>query len=267
MAYAIVAVIILIIDQAVKYWTTLNIAVGDTHAFIPGILELTNVHNNGAAYGIFSDANARWIFVALTIIFSIVIIWALSKDIIAGKMGRLTIVLVLAGGFGNCIDRIINGYVVDMFHFTLPLSFPVFNSDYPVFNVADMFISICGILFCIWLIFHKRPEKEKASPKAHETHEKPVRTPDYMAQMEKPVAEAKIELSRPAVKPAAPTQQPRSANFGADPFADWNAPESTVPAAPAAPAAAPAQPAKPAAAKKSEDEFSLDSIMAEFKDL
>lgn len=264
MAYAIVVVIILIIDQAIKYWTTLNIAVGDTHAFIPGILELTNLHNDGAAYGLLSGANARWIFVALTIVFSIVIIWALSKNVIAGKMGRWTIVLVLAGGLGNCIDRIINGEVVDMFHFLLPKSFPVFNLDYPVFNLADMFISICGVLFCIWLIFHKRPKKEKVGPKVHEAHEKPVRTPDYMAQIEKPVAEAKIELSRPAVRPAAPAQQPSSASFGADAFADWNAPESP---APSAPSAAPAQPAKPAAAKKSEDEFSLDSIMAEFKDL
>ncbi|NCC66724.1 MAG: signal peptidase II [Clostridia bacterium] len=264
MAYAIVAVIILIIDQAVKYWTTLNIAMGDTQAFIPGILELTNLHNSGAAYGLFSEANARWIFVALTIVFSIVIIWALSKNVIAGKMGRWTIVLVLAGGLGNCIDRIINGEVVDMFHFILPLSFPVFNSDYPVFNLADMFISICGVLFCIWLIFHKRPKKEKVGPKVHETHDKPVRTPDYMAQMEKPVAEAKIELSRPAVKPATPAQQPNSVAFGADTFSDWNIPESS---AASAPAPVPAQQPKPATAKKPGDEFSLDSIMAEFKDL
>ena len=263
MAYAIVLVIILIIDQAVKYWTTLNIALNDTHSFIPGVLELTNVHNPGAAYGLLSDANARWIFVALTLAFTILVIWILSKGIISGKMGRWTIILVLSGGLGNCIDRIINGYVVDMFHFTLPESFPVFNSGYPVFNVADMFISICGALFCIWLIFHKQPKKEKAAPEIRETREKPVRT-DYISQMEKPVAEAKIELSRPAVRPAAPAQQPSPASFGSDPFADWNAPDS---AAVPAPAAAPAQQPKPAAAKKPGDEFSLDSIMAEFKDL
>lgn len=266
MVYAIVAVLVLIIDQAVKYWTTLNLAEGATQTFIPNIVELTNLHNDGAAYGLLSGADARWIFVALTIVFAIFIIYLLSKDVISGKMGKWTIVLVLAGGLGNCIDRIINGYVVDMFHFT----FPVFGRDYPVFNVADMFVSVCGVLFCLWLIFHKRPEPVAETAGSAEQRQRAAATPDYMSQMQKPVAEARVELSEPEPVAQAPRRPAATMpTMGADPFAEFGGP--VQPARPAAqPAAQPAPrpAAAPAAApKKSEDEFSLDSIMAEFKDI
>lgn len=266
MVYAIVAVIILIIDQAVKYWTTLNLAENATQDFIPNILELTNVHNDGAAYGLFSGEGARWIFVGLTVVFAILIIYLLSKDVISGKMGKWTIVMVLAGGLGNCIDRVINGYVVDMFHF----QFPVFGRDYPVFNVADMFISVCGVLFCIWLIFHKREPKAAVDAAASAQRQRAAATPDYMSQLEKPVAEAKVELAEPEyieqpVRRQAPTM-PSIPTRGADPFAEFTAPAQPTRPAPqpmAKPQAAPA----PAAPKKSGDEFSLDSILAEFKDI
>lgn len=272
MAYAIVAVIILILDQAVKYWTTVNIALNDSMSFIPGFIELTNIHNEGAAYGIFKGMT--WLFIPLTIIFVIAVIYMLVKNVIDGKFGRWTILMVMAGGIGNLIDRIINGKVVDMFHFV----FPVFGRDYPVFNVADMFISICGVLFCIWLIFHKSPKEETANgapvKKAPKQPVRPVRGPDYMAQLQKPIAEAKVELSSPNRTAEAPVQTlPKSD----DVFAEWSA--STVTGKAADPISRPAQgaadsqearPAKASAEtnakKNSDDDFSLESIMAEFKD-
>ena len=64
MLYAIVAVLILILDQATKYWTTLNIALDTgTKDFIPGVVHFANIHNYGAAYGFLQ--NARWFFVIL----------------------------------------------------------------------------------------------------------------------------------------------------------------------------------------------------------
>lgn len=261
MAYAIVAVIILILDQAVKYWTTVNIALNDTASFIPGFIELTNIHNPGAAYGLLKGFT--WLFIPLTIIFVVAVIVMLSKNIIKGQFGRWTIVLVMAGGIGNCIDRIINGYVVDMFHFV----FPVFGRDYPVFNVADMFISVCGVLFCIWLIFHKEPKKETVdggrARRAPKHPERPVKGPDYMSQLQKPVAEAKVELNAPARAAEAPAQPMRRTPD--DAFAEWSG--SAVTGKPAEPTVQTQPENAPAkSAKKSDDEFSLESIMAEFKD-
>lgn len=157
MIYAIVVVLVLIADQAMKYWTTKNIllgAVGDAcKELIPGFVHITNVHNYGAAFSILQ--NARWPLVLVTVVFVIAIIVLISREIIHTPFGRWTATLVMAGAIGNCIDRILYGYVVDMFEFEF--------FSFPVFNVADIFITICGIAFCIHLIFHNEPEAVKAA--------------------------------------------------------------------------------------------------------
>ena len=146
MLYAIVAVIVLILDQGLKYWTTVNIALdGTTRELLPGVVHLTNIHNSGAAFGLLDSVSfARWLFVILTVIFVIVVIVLVAAKTIKGGFGRWMAVLVVAGAIGNCIDRVLHGYVVDMFE----LEFMTF----PVFNVADIFITVCGILFCVYII-------------------------------------------------------------------------------------------------------------------
>ena len=155
MIYAIVTVLILIADQAVKFWTTKNIllnAVGDDCVrLIDGVVHMTNVHNAGAAFGILQDA--RWPLTVISAVFVILIIVLINKEIIHTRFGRWTAIMVVAGALGNCIDRLLYGYVVDMFEVEF------FN--FAVFNVADIFITVGGILFCIHLIFHKEPEAVK----------------------------------------------------------------------------------------------------------
>lgn len=157
MIYAIVVVLVLIADQAMKFWTTKNIllgAIGDECArLIPGFVHITNVHNYGAAFSILQ--NARWLLVLVTVIFVIVIMVLISREVIHTPFGRWTAVLVLAGAIGNCIDRILYGYVVDMFEFEF--------FSFPVFNVADIFITVAGVLFCIHLVVHNEPEAVKAA--------------------------------------------------------------------------------------------------------
>ena len=157
MIYAIVVVLILIADQAMKFWATKNIllgAVGDACAeLIPGVVHITNVHNYGAAFSILQ--NARWPLILVTVIFVAVIIILINREVIHTPFGRWTATLVLAGAIGNCIDRILYGYVVDMFEFEF--------FSFPVFNVADIFITVCGIMFCIHLILHNEPEAVRAA--------------------------------------------------------------------------------------------------------
>lgn len=157
MIYAIVVVLILIADQAMKFWTTKNILLGaigdDCASLIPGVVHITNVHNYGAAFSILQ--HTRWLLVAITLIFVLVIIVLMNREIIHTRFGRWTVTLVLAGALGNCIDRVLYGYVVDMFEFEF--------FSFPVFNVADIFITVAGILFCIHLILHNEPEAVKAA--------------------------------------------------------------------------------------------------------
>ena len=137
MWYAIVAILILIADQGLKYWVTLNIPLDTGHVtLIPGVLELTNIHNNGAAFSILQHA-PHWIFVIFTLVFAAIAVFCLRRNVVHGKVGRWSVVLVLAGAVGNCIDRILSGYVVDMFNFLFV--------RFAVFNLADIFIVVAGI--------------------------------------------------------------------------------------------------------------------------
>ncbi len=228
MLYAIAAVIVLIIDQATKYWTILNlIPNGTAKPFIPGFIELVNVHNTGAAFGIFDGGWARWIFVVLTLIFTVAVIYMFSKNIISGGLGRWSLVMVLAGGLGNCIDRMFNGYVVDMFHFQF--------MEFAVFNVADIFITVFGIVFCCFLIFHKEPQKETKSTSSRplpRATERPKKGADYLTQLQKPVIEGREAIETERRNSAPPPMD--------DGFSAWNMPQSEPKVAPNTPPSAPA---------------------------
>ena len=128
-------------DQLTKCWVVENIALFGRVEAIDGLFHLTYVQNTGAAWSSFQGMT--WLFVLIFVLFTAAIIWEFSKK----RWGfttfeRWLIIAVYGGGLGNMIDRIRMGYVVDMIH----LDF----MNFPVFNVADCFIT-CG---CIALILH-----------------------------------------------------------------------------------------------------------------
>lgn len=240
MWYAIVAILILIADQGLKYWVTVNIALDTGHVtLIPGVLELTNIHNNGAAFSMLKHA-PHWIFIIFTLVFAAIAVFCLRRNVVHGKVGRWSVVLVLAGAVGNCIDRILSGYVVDMFNFLFV--------RFAVFNLADVFIVVAGITLCLHVIFYrgddgadaaapKKPRRQRTgtapdAPKARKLHLPAKRKPDAA-----PKASAAPAAAAPETAPAKD-----------DLFAAWDrAPVAAQPVTPAAPKpAAPAQP-KPAA--------------------
>ena len=141
MIETLAVVLLVALDQLVKYLVKTNIPLGAQMDFIPHVLGLTHIHNNGAAFSMLSGA--RWFFVILTI-------------------ARWTLVLIIAGAVGNLIDRAVYGYVVDMFE--------VLFMRFAIFNMADIFIVVGGILFCIYYGFLH--DKHKKQPTAQEdSHE------------------------------------------------------------------------------------------------
>ena len=171
MWYAIVAILILIADQGLKYWVTVNIALDTGHVtLIPGVLELTNIHNNGAAFSMLEHA-PHWIFVIFTLVFAAIAVFCLRHNVVHGKVGRWSVVLVLSGAIGNCIDRILSGYVVDMFNFLFV--------RFAVFNLADVFIVVAGITLCLHVIFYRGDGSEEGEPtpkKARKSRQHPGAT-------------------------------------------------------------------------------------------
>ena len=185
MLYAIVVVLVLIADQLVKYWVTANITLNSGSVeLIPGILKLVNIHNDGAAFSLFPGY--RWIFVGLAAAVTIAI---------KSGFGRWMAVLTMAGALGNAIDRAIYGYVVDMFVIE-PVKF------IQVFNVADIFITVGGILFCLYLIISggRYQVKRVASPDGKPTAKAPLEElepaeeiPVAIAEDEEPVPTEEVE--------------------------------------------------------------------------
>lgn len=146
MLYAIIGMLVVIADQFIKFWTMGHITLNsEVIPFIPGILSLVNVHNDGAAFGFLAGGGARIPFIILAGVFTVAVIIALATKLISGKLARLSIVLVTAGGLSNCLDRVIYGYVQDMFKFEF--------INFPVFNLADVFITVFAILFALAVIF------------------------------------------------------------------------------------------------------------------
>ena len=143
-------------DQFTKFLTVANIALYEDVPFIPGLLQLTYVQNTGAAFSSFEGQ--QWLFALIFVVFTLLIIREFRKNTMGfTKLEWWCIAAVYGGGLGNMIDRVRLGYVVDM----LETTFMVF----PVFNVADCFITCGSILLMAYLIlFHKdfwKDEKKK----------------------------------------------------------------------------------------------------------
>ena len=241
MWYAIVAILILIADQGLKYWVTVNIALDTGHVtLIPGVLELTNIHNNGAAFSMLEHA-PHWIFILFTLVFAAIAVFCLRRNVVHGKIGRWSVVLVLAGAVGNCIDRILSGYVVDMFNFLFV--------RFAVFNLADIFIVVAGIALCLHVIFYRGDGSEgEPAPKPARKPRKHTDAPVRAHKLHLPARKQPIEPpTAPKVPAAAQPEAPAPAKD--DPFAAWDrAPVQAQPVTPAAPPApnTPAAPAAPA---------------------
>ena len=128
----IVIVALIALDQWVKFEIVKNIQLGGVKPFIPKILSLTYLRNTGAAFSILE--NQQWLFAVITLVVIGAAIWYLSKHIKGSVWLLSALSLIIAGGIGNFIDRMRQGFVVDMFQ----LDF----INFAIFNVADSYLTI-----------------------------------------------------------------------------------------------------------------------------
>lgn len=156
MLYALCAALslaLLGLDQWVKHYVTVNIPLGESQEFLPGLVELRTVHNYGAAWSSFSGM--RWLLIAVTSLIVLAVAWALLRRVVRHPLGVAAGCLIISGGLGNILDRVRLGYVVDMFHLT-------FWPSYPVFNVADICIvggAVLGAVYYLW--FYEKYDKRE----------------------------------------------------------------------------------------------------------
>lgn len=138
--------ILIFLDQFTKRLAVLHLKDKDSIVIIPKVLELTFLKNRGAAFGILQDQKVFFIMIAIMIL--AVIAYVLFQLPMEKKYIYLQIILVMiaSGAAGNMIDRVSNDYVVDF------ISFVIIN--FPIFNVADIYVTVSTILFMILFIFY-----------------------------------------------------------------------------------------------------------------
>lgn len=140
-SFPIIGVILIILDQLSKFWIVNHIELGQVKAFLPGIFSLTYLRNYGAAFSMLQ--NQQWLFSLMTVAVVGFAFYYFIKNI-KGDLWLLTgLLLVMAGGLGNFIDRLRLGYVVDMVH----LDF----MNFAIFNMADSYLTVGAILLMIAL--------------------------------------------------------------------------------------------------------------------
>ena len=139
----LISILLLIaLDQAVKWYVVKAIPLGGMRTFIPKVVSLTYLKNSGAAFSMLE--NQQWFFAIITLIAMGAAFVYLYRHIKGSIWLLLGLTLIVSGGIGNFIDRVRQGFVVDMFH----LDF----MNFAIFNVADIYLTIGVGLLLIYLL-------------------------------------------------------------------------------------------------------------------
>ena len=146
MIYYLIAAAVIVFDRVVKKLVVSNMVPWETIPVIEDIFHFTYVQNRGAA---FSMWQGQWIiligFPLAAIAVGLILIYLKRNK--WDKLMLTSVAMICGGGLGNLIDRIMLGYVVDLFDFRV----------FPVFNIADIFICVgCGLMILDVLFFERK---------------------------------------------------------------------------------------------------------------
>lgn len=149
--YIAAIALLTVFDQLTKYAAINTVKVNGPYEFLFGLFQFRYVENTGAAFSSF--ANNKTVLILLSGMLLIGVLIVLMKRQIESKFANAALVLVAAGGLGNMIDRILNGFVVDFIE-------PLFI-DFAVFNFADMCITVGAFMLIGYEIFDAVRENRK----------------------------------------------------------------------------------------------------------
>ena len=139
---AAIVLLLIALDQWVKAYVVQEIPLGEVRPWIPNLVSLTYLQNRGAAFSMLQDQ--QWFFAIITLLVMAGAIWYLHKHMEASLWLVFGLTLIIAGGLGNFIDRMSQGFVVDMFH----LDF----INFAIFNVADSYLTVGVIVLLIAML-------------------------------------------------------------------------------------------------------------------
>lgn len=149
MIWLLVSLAILAADQIVKYLVSVNIGVGETAFSVLNIFDITYVQNQGAAFSVLSGRTVVLSVISVVFCIAVAVFWIKKKP--SNTLLCTSLSLLFAGALGNGIDRIFRGYVVDYINLTF--------INFPVFNIADIGVTVGAALFILYIIFFDKEDK------------------------------------------------------------------------------------------------------------
>lgn len=147
---AITAIFLIFLDQLTKYLAVKHLKDKPAYSIIDGIFELRYLENRGAAFGMLQNQKIFFIIVSIIVLLSIIFVLIKVPDNKKYNSLHILLVLISSGAIGNMIDRLRLEYVVDFFYFVL--------IDFPIFNMADIYVSIACVLLAFLMIFVYKDE-------------------------------------------------------------------------------------------------------------
>jgi signal peptidase II len=152
--FAVIAGVLVVIDQFTKYLVLQSISLHRSIAIIPGFFNLTHVHNPGGAFGFLADHGSawrHWIFIIAIFAAMALIIYFYHQTPRTRPFLQLALAMIFGGAVGNLIDRIRFGKVIDF------LDFYIGQLHWPAFNVADSAVTVGVAIFVGHILFKKMP--------------------------------------------------------------------------------------------------------------
>lgn len=146
----LLAAVGVMLDQWSKYMAVLHLKGQDPVDLIPGVFQLRYLENQGAAFGMLQGRQVFfYLMTCLILVLVAVAYWHLPSE---KKFLPLRVcgILIASGAVGNFIDRIRLHYVVDFFYFEL--------IDFPIFNVADIFVTVSALLLAVLILFYYKED-------------------------------------------------------------------------------------------------------------
>ncbi len=141
----VLLLILLAIDQLTKYFAVIKLKDKASWVIIDGVFELHYLENRGAAFGMLQNQKVFFVLIAVVILAMIVyVLYKIPYQKMYNKL-HISLVFIAGGAIGNLIDRIRYDYVVDFLYFSL--------INFPVFNVADIYVTLSAIFLVILLLF------------------------------------------------------------------------------------------------------------------
>ena len=151
--YIAIVAIGIALDQLTKWLAVVFLKSVSTVPIIKGVLHLTYLENTGAAFGMFNKPEQRWIFLTVSTVAILAMVFYLFSGLCEGRLAGVALAMLISGGIGNMIDRLLMGYVVDFIDFRL--------IHFAIFNGADTFVCVGAGLLVLALIFDMIDERKE----------------------------------------------------------------------------------------------------------